>query len=145
MQIVYLQKVSLILFYHNNIEDNIGIKVGENKLILTNKEEEEIKSMYPINNIPDSLFRNIFNKNNVSPVNHMNFIIKNYRFKCENCSKLCGLFFYLEKQVEDFLRSSKVICEECFKIDKKTEKNRFNQDIFECTSIFHLLHSQDSK
>ena len=76
----------------------------------------------------------------------MNFIAKNYRFKCEHCSNLCDMFFYMEKRVcEDFLKASKIVCDECYKKDQESNAPNFNKDNFECTSIFSLLNSPDCK
>lgn len=87
----------------------------------------------------------------------MNFISKNYRFKCENCSGICGLFFYIDKE-EDFLKSSNIICEECFKKfssndtsdikeeDKKENiyinKIKFKKENFKYTTIFNILNPE---
>lgn len=126
--------------------DISGLKIGDNKIILTNKEKEELRAAYPINSVPEHLFKSVFSKNNVSPVNQINFIAKNYRFKCENCGNLCGIFFYLEnKGSEEFLKSSLVICEECFKNDQSQQIPKFNKENFECTSVFNLMNNQDCK
>ena len=116
--------------------DSLGFKLGENKIILINEKKEDLKVVFPVNNIPENLFRTIFNKNSVSPINHMNFISKNYRFKCENCTNLCGLFFYIDKGEEDFLKSSIIICENCF---AKDEKFKEKKEAFKHTTIFNIL------
>ena len=124
-------------------EDNIGYKLGENKVILT-KNKIEQRSLHPINNIPEHLFRSVFSKTNLSQLNHINFLSKNYRFECDNCSNLCGMFFYIEKKNnEDFLKTNLIICENCLKegIDIK----KYAKDDFTFTSIFYLINSSECK
>lgn len=124
----------------------LGFKVGDNKIVLLNKDKEELRSIYPVNSIPEQLFKSVFTKSSVSPVNQMNFLAKNYRFKCENCANLCGIFFYLEiKRTEEFLKSSLVICDDCFKNDQIKESPRYSKENFECTSIFNLLNNHECK
>ena len=57
--------------------NNNSTKMGNNNVILTNKAGEEIRTLFPINNHPESLFRSFFNKNN-TVLNQVNFLTKNY-------------------------------------------------------------------
>lgn len=106
-------------------EDNpYGYKIGDNKLVLTNKVNQDLRSLYSISNTTDHLFRSIFNgKSGISPINQINFISRNYRFKCDTCSNLCGFNIYIEDFKDnkdfDFLKNSIVICEDCYSSDNK--------------------------
>jgi hypothetical protein len=64
-------------------------------VILTKKSGEEIKTLYPNNSTPEMLFRTIFNKNSQNVLHTMNFLAKNYRPKCDLCSNLCGLDWFI--------------------------------------------------
>jgi len=66
-------------------------------VILSDKNGEEIRKVYPISNNPDNLFRTIFNKNSANVLNQLNFISKNYRPKCDMCSNLCDMEWYMQK------------------------------------------------
>lgn len=106
-------------------DDNpYGYKIGDNKLVLTNKVNQDLRSLYSISNTTDHLFRSIFNgKSGISPINQINFISRNYRFKCDTCSNLCGFNIYIEDFKDnkdfDFLKNSIVICEDCYSSDNK--------------------------
>ena len=65
--------------------------------MLTDKNGQEIRSLFPINNNSDNLFRNTFNKNSMNLSSQLNYIGKNYRPKCDICSGICDFEWFSEK------------------------------------------------
>ena len=138
--------------------NNNSTKMGNNNVILTNKAGEEIRTLFPINNHPESLFRSFFNKNN-TVLNQVNFLTKNYRPKCDLCEELCELDWYItnktngkkpfdfndnssENQIPSILSNSNednilLICENCY--EKKEFPNPLTKDDFELSNVFNIL------
>lgn len=102
--------------------------------------------MFPISNCPEHLFRSVFSsKGGVNPINQTNFLAKNYRFKCDECSKLCGLSFYVEKhsQEEDYLKKTIVICEQCYN-ENKVPKS-INKENLQVSNFYSVVNPRESK
>ena len=138
--------------------NNNSTKMGNNNVILTNKAGEEIRTLFPINNHPESLFRSFFNKNN-TVLNQVNFLTKNYRPKCDLCEELCELDWYItnktngkkpfdfndnssENQIPSILSNSSednilLICENCY--EKKEYPSPLTKDDFELSNVFNIL------
>ena len=138
--------------------NNNSTKMGNNNVILTNKAGEEIRTLFPINNHPESLFRSFFNKNN-TVLNQVNFLTKNYRPKCDLCEELCELDWYItnktngkkpfdfndnssENQIPSILSNSNednilLICENCY--EKNEFPNPLTKDDFELSNVFNIL------
>ena len=141
---------------------NFGNKIGDNAVILTNKSGDEIKTLYPVTSTPEILFRSIFNKNSLSSLNQMNFLAKNYRPKCDVCSNLCGLDFYLQHLAESLsgnilnnipsaseeenlskVRDSLLICDDCY--EQKNFPKGLSKDDFEMANFFNIVNPSESK
>ena len=122
----------------NNNQNNSNDNNNNNNLL------PETRTLYPINNHPESMFRSFFNKNS-NMVNHqINFLTKNYRPKCDLCMNLCDLDWYITKESviknlnnNNNNNSSFLICENCY------EKNLFPKDLkkedFELSNIFNIF------
>ncbi len=128
-------------------DNQYGYKVGENKVMIINKEREELKSLYPVTNSSEHLFRSLFNgKTGISPINQINFLAKNFRFKCDNCSNLCGLSFYLEGEKSneiDYLKNTIVICENCYKNNDII--NSIQKSSLILGNIYNVINPRESK
>jgi hypothetical protein len=110
--------------------------MGENAVIIT-KNGEEVKTVYPINNNPENLFRTIFNKNSLNVLNQMNFLSKNYRPKCDICSELCDIEWYMLKNTNMLL-----ICENCY--EGKCFTKDLTKDDFEIANFFNIMNPAES-
>lgn len=122
---------------------NFGSKIGDNAIVLTTKTGEEIKTLYPINNNPENLFRSIFNKNALSPANKLNFIAKNYRPKCDLCNKLCGVEWYVLKNNNLEKKDLLLICDTCFETGNIPKD--LKADDFQITNIHGIVDPNESK
>lgn len=134
---------------------NFGNKIGDNNIILTDKQGEELRSLYPINSTPEMLFRNIFNKNSLSVLNQMSFLAKNYRPKCDICSSLCGIDWYIqvskdlvsnvpsEESVMTKLKESVLVCESCY--EKSELPKGLTKEDFEIANFFNIVNPSESK
>jgi hypothetical protein len=118
---------------------NFGNKMGENAVIIT-KNGEEVKTVYPINNNPENLFRTIFNKNSLNMLNQMNFLSKNYRPKCDICSKLCDIEWYMLKNCD--VKNMLLICDKCYVGECFTKD--FTKDDFELANFFNIINPSES-
>lgn len=123
---------------------NMGSKIGENCVVLINNEGEELRTIYPITNTPENLFRSVFNKNSMSPLNQLNFLAKNYRPKCDMCSNLCGLDFYVHKDENNNLfKTVLLICEDCLK--NSNFPKDLSSDNFEITNVLNIANLNRGK
>lgn len=136
---------------------NFGNKIGDNPVILTDKQGEEIRTLYPINATPESLFRTIFNKNSLNIVNQINFLAKNYRPKCDMCSKLCNMEWYMqiggssttlneEKNIKnpfDTIKESLLLCEGC--LESGNLPKGLSIENFELANFFNIVNPSESK
>lgn len=116
--------------------------MGDNKIILVNSQNEEIKPLYLIGNCGEHLFRSLFNPkaNVISPLNQLSFLSKHFRLKCDNCANLCEFQFYLEKSSlygkdEIGLKDSIIVCLNCHK------SNNFPLSIDKSSLILGNLYS----
>lgn len=139
-------------------------KIGTNNVVLTNKFGEEIRSLYPINTHPESLYRSFFNQNPSTALNQINFLTKNYRPKCDLCSHLCDLDWYITinnggYNPFDFDKETNIasqlanctpnetnntmllICEECH--SKGEFPSGLTQEDFELSNVFNILLPND--
>jgi hypothetical protein len=125
--------------------------------VLTNKTGEEIRTLYPVNSHPENLFRSFFNKNTQNAMNQMNFLAKNYRPKCDMCSDLCDIDWYMQtkansgsgKTLTNIINNTNsvsdmlLICEGCY------ENSNFPQGLvksdFEMANFFNVVNPSESK
>lgn len=119
-----------------------GYKLGDNKIILVNSVNEEIKPLYLIGSCGEHLFRSLFNQkaSAISPSNQLSFLSKHFRLKCDNCAELCEFQFYLEKSSSTLkddlgLRDSITVCLKCYK------SNNFPQSIEKSCLILTNIYS----
>ena len=113
---IYIDSSTFIIEKDNN-SSNV---IGNNNIVLTNQ-GKELMTLYPINKVSENIFRsflmgtkninnqmmnsnnlndNINNntqKNGVNKVPRVNFLLKNYRPKCDLCEKICSMDWYITK------------------------------------------------
>ena len=116
---IYIDSSSFLIEKDNNSTSNV---IGNNNIILTNK-GKELRTFYPVNKISENIFRsflignknqnmnstqvnnnisvnninNNININGVNKISRINFLLKNYRPKCDLCEKLCSMDWYITK------------------------------------------------
>jgi hypothetical protein len=96
------------------------------------------------------LFRSIFSKNSMCVTNQINFLAKNYRPKCDICSNLCGLEWYVQNQVEisteedpfKKVKNSMLVCEKCFQ-GGNIPKGLTKED-FEIANFYNIAKPSES-
>lgn len=111
---------SSFLIKEGNANSN---KIGNNQVIITNSKGEEIRTLYPYNNLPENIFKSFLVKNSNNPLNQINFLNKNYRPKCDICEELCDLDWYITKDSDQMINNSNeakglLICEKCYNSNK---------------------------
>lgn len=111
--------------------------------MLTTKTGEEIKTLYPINNNPENLFRSIFNKSALNPTNKLNFIAKNYRPKCDLCNKLCGIEWFMLNNNNQDTKDLLLICNTCF--ENRNIPKDLNIEDFVVSNIYSIVEPNESK
>ena len=83
---------SFLIGYNNNLSANNNINMLNNQYMNNNLNN----SMN--NNLNNSMNNNLNNiKNGVNKIPQINFLIKNYRPKCDLCQQLCSLDWYITK------------------------------------------------
>ena len=120
---IYIDSSTFLIDKDNNSASNL---IGNNNIIITNK-GKELRTLYPINRISENIFRsflignknlnmnnpninsnmnnninvnnvnNNINVNGVNKISRINFLLKNYRPKCDLCEKLCSMDWYITK------------------------------------------------
>ena len=118
---IYIDSSSLIIDKDNNNQNSF---LKDNEVILTDK-GREICTLYPINKVSDNIFKSFITEcetnNNMlkdSKISRVNFLLKNYRPKCDFCGELCTLDWYITKD-NDF---DNIIHQKEIK-EKKTQQN----------------------
>lgn len=133
---------------------NFGNKIGDNSVVFTNKQGEELRTLYPINSNPENLFRTIFDKNSINVIHQINFLAKNYRPKCDICSNLCNIDWYMQTSPPNTglinkennlsqLKDSLIICENCYEISN-FPKGLTKED-FEMANFYNVINPNESK
>ncbi len=122
---------------------NLGFKFGDNTVVLNDSSGNEVRMFYPINNIPENLFRSAFNKS-TNMLNQINFIAKNFRPKCDVCNQLCELEWHSKKFTEFNQKVfSLILCDICFKA------NSFPKDLkhsdFSTSNLFDFVYNDKRK
>ena len=115
---IYIDSSSFLIEKDNNSTSN---SIGNNNIIITNK-GKELVTLYPINKVSENIFRSFLigsknlnhnqmnnnintninmdkniNKNGVNKIPRVNFLLKNYRPKCDLCENLCSMDWYITK------------------------------------------------
>ena len=70
----------------------------------------------------------------------MNFLSKNYRPKCDICSKLCDIEWYMLK-ISD-AKNMLLICEKCYESDNFPKD--LTKDDFEIANFFNIINPTES-
>ena len=144
---IYIDAVYLLEKESNNSTN----KVGNNNVILTNKNKEEIRTLYPIHNHKENLYRNFFSENQLLINNQINFLTKNYRPKCDLCTNLCDIDWYILREnhpseIDDIYKQQEsknmmLICDNCY------EKGDFplglSKEDFELSNVYNIFVPND--
>jgi hypothetical protein len=117
-------------------------------IVLTNNKGEELRTIYPITNNSENLFRSLFNKAALSNENKINYLEKNYRTKCDFCSNLCDELYSLKDNYciegeNSNLKGLLIICGTCF--TNENFPNDLSKDMFERSDIGKLLYGIEGK
>ena len=147
---IYIDSSTFLIDKDNNSASN---PIGNNNIIITNK-GKELRTLYPINRISENVFRsflignkniininsnnqninnnidnnvnNNINSNGVNKISRINFLLKNYRPKCDLCERLCSMDWYITKG-NDFTELFEQIKEQ--EKEKEKEKEKENNNI----------------
>ena len=109
---------------------------------MTSKSGEEIKTLYPITNNSENLFRSIFSKNSLSNEHKINYLEKNYRTKCDFCSNLCSNDLYSLKETTE-IKDTLVICGNCYETENFPKD--LSKEMFEISNINKLFCKIEGK
>jgi hypothetical protein len=169
----------------NKKDDNIVNYNNPEISIVLNNNKKTIATLYPINKISNKLFNdfidNLKNMNNDNDNNDnseqnekkyqkINFLMENYRPKCDICKNFCTINWYTTK--EHYLRAKNnedekeeidssndlnvsinidekslngdfcLICEECFLNNEIPLPNNLKREYFEPSSIYNLFSKE---
>ena len=144
---IYIDAVYLLEIESNNATN----KVGNNNVILMNNNKEEIRTLYPIHNHKENLYRNFFSENKLLINNQINFLTKNYRPKCDLCTNLCDIDWYILREnhpseIDDIYKQQEsknmmLICDNCY------EKGDFplglSKEDFELSNVYNIFVPND--
>ena len=85
----------------------------------------------------------------------MSFLAKNYRPKCDICSSLCGIDWYIqvskdlvsnvpsEESLMTRLKESMLVCESCY--EKSELPKGLTKEDFEIANFFNIVNPSESK
>ena len=169
----------------NKKDDNIVNYNNPEISIVLNNNKKTIATLYPINKISNKLFNdfidNLKNMNNDNDNNDnseqnekkyqkINFLMENYRPKCDICKNFCTINWYTTK--EHYLRAKNnedekeeidssndlnvsinidekslnedfcLVCEECFLNNEIPLPNNLKREYFEPSSIYNLFSKE---
>ena len=167
----------------NNCNNNIAnYNNPESNIVLTNK-RKKIATLYPINKISNKIFNNfIDNFQNLNKyidenptldlkkIYKINFLLKNYRPKCDVCGNFCTMEWHISKDnlnnaknnddEKDDIESSNemnvsisideksvnreffIVCEECYLNSDIPLPNNLKRENFELCSIINLFSKE---
>ena len=147
---IYIDAVFLLEKESNNSTN----KVGNNNGILTNKNGEEIRTLFPIHNYKENLYRRFFSENTNLINNQINFLTKHYRPKCDLCTNICEIDWYITKENNSILNEENtfykqtenknnmmLICENCYK--KGDFPLGLSKEDFEMSNVYNIFVPND--
>ena len=147
---IYIDAVYLLEKNSNNSSN----KVGNNNVILTNKNGEEIRTLFPIHNHKENLYRRFFSENTNLINNQINFLTKHYRPKCDLCTNICEIDWYITKENNSILNEENtfykqienknnmmLICENCYK--KGDFPLGLSKEDFEMSNVYNIFVPND--
>lgn len=76
----------------------------------------------------------------------MNFLARNYRPKCDMCSNLCDIDWYMQtegKTPEGYSSDSLLICDQC--MEKENFPQGLTKENFELANLFSIVNPSESK
>ena len=179
---IFIDSELFMLDNTKNNENILNYNNSEISIVLTNN-KKNIATLYPINKISNKIFNNFIDnfKNmnnsieenpdlNLKKYQKINFLLKNYRPKCDVCKNFCTINWYTTK--ENYLSSKNnedekeeiessndlnvyinidekslnkdffLICEECFLNNEIPLPNNLKREYFESSSIYNLFSKE---
>lgn len=179
---IYIDSELFMLDNTKNNENILNYNNSEISIVLTNN-KKNIATLYPINKISNKIFNNFIDnfKNmnnsieenpdlNLKKYQNINFLLKNYRPKCDVCKNFCTINWYATK--DNYLSSKNnedekeeiessndlnvsinidekslnkdffLICEECFLNNEIPLPNNLKREYFESSSIYNLFSKE---
>ena len=145
------------------VDNNLINNFDNNNIVITNSKNKKIRTLYPINNISTRNLKYVnFSEENSQKTDifkKINFLMKNYRPKCDICGNLCSINWYIPKEnIEDINEDNDsdinidinvdsenenkdfcLICEYCYNNNDITFPHNLKKENFELSSIYNLL------
>ena len=169
---IYIDSDLFMLDNTKNNENFTKYNNPENSIVMTNN-KKQIATLYPINKISNKIFNNFIdniNCNNIIDDNDnidikklqkINFLLKNYRPKCDLCSNFCTIDWYVTRgTIENIGISNDInisinnndeknikkdfylICEECYLNNEISLPFNLKKENFELSSIYNLFSKE---
>ena len=117
------------LYPINKISENVfrSFLIGNKNINNVNNNQNIINNNNVNNNINANNTNNNINTNGVNKISRINFLLKNYRPKCDLCEKLCSMDWYITKG-NDFSQLFEQIKEQENNINNSNNNNLNNEN-----------------
>ena len=117
------------LYPINKISENVfrSFLIGNKNINNVNNSQNMINNSNVNNNINVNNTNNNINTNGVNKISGINFLLKNYRPKCDLCEKLCSMDWYITKG-NDFSQLFEQIKEQENNINNSNNNNLNNEN-----------------
>ena len=117
------------LYPINKISENVfrSFLIGNKNINNVNNNQNMINNSNVNNNINVNNTNNNINTNGVNKISRINFLLKNYRPKCDLCEKLCSMDWYITKG-NDFSQLFEQIKEQENNINNSNNNNLNNEN-----------------
>ena len=117
------------LYPINKISENVfrSFLIGNKNINNVNNNQNMINNNNANNNINVNNTNNNINTNGVNKISRINFLLKNYRPKCDLCEKLCSMDWYITKG-NDFSQLFEQIKEQENNINNSNNNNLNNEN-----------------
>ena len=117
------------LYPINKISENVfrSFLIGNKNINNVNNSQNMINNSNVNNNINVNNTNNNINTNGVNKISRINFLLKNYRPKCDLCEKLCSMDWYITKG-NDFSQLFEQIKEQENNINNSNNNNLNNEN-----------------
>ena len=177
---IYIDANLYMLDNSKNCDNTANYNNSENSIVLK-KDKKNFAILYPTNKISNKLFNKLIDnfknvneyiEENPNPIlkkfEKINFLLKNYRPKCDICGNFCTMHWYTTKEInqknndeeKDDIDSSNdinvsinidekslnkefnLICQECYSNNDISLPNNLKRENFELSSIYNLFSKE---
>ena len=175
---IYIDTNLFMLENSKNVDNITDYNKPESSIILT-KDKKNIATLYPINKISNKIFNELIDnlknvnkyieenpKADLKKYEKINFLLKNYRPKCDICGNFCTMHWYSTKdqknndeEKEDIDSSNDInvsinidekslnkefnlICQDCYSNNDIPLPNNLKRENFEISSIYNLFSKE---